>query len=130
MVRIVVDDGDTVAALDLESPVHSLKVLQCRGNDRRLDAHVASCGERGRGVQHVVHAGNAEARYRWVVPPLKRSVKVEPSPAAADFQDRDIGLGGRAERDEPALHPGNQRLHGGIVKTQDRGAVERNLVDE
>ena len=60
MVRIVVDHGDAVAALDLKSAVHALKVLQSRGNDGRLDAHVACGSKRGSGVQNVVHAGNVQ----------------------------------------------------------------------
>ena len=57
MMRIVVDDGDSVAALDLKSPIHSLKVRQSRGDDSRIDAHVARGGKSGGGVQHVVMPG-------------------------------------------------------------------------
>ena len=67
---------------------------------------------------------------RCVVPPLKRSVKVEPRPDGRGFENRNVGLRGRSERHEPALHSGNQRLNGRIVQAQDRGAIERNLVDE
>ena len=67
---------------------------------------------------------------RWVVPPLKRNVKVEPSPSRVTSENRNVRLRGRAVSHDPPLHSRNQRLNGRIVQAQNRRAIKRNLVDE
>ena len=130
MVRIVVDHGDAVAALDLESPIDALKVLESRGNDGRLDAHVARCGKRGSRVQNVVHAGNVqlESLGRSAVE-SQREGGAKPCRAWISTIETSACAAVPKVTNRRFIR-GNQRLNRGIVKAQDRGAIERNLVHE
>src|SRR5678815_1322007 len=60
LVRVVVDDGDAVTRLDLESPIDSAETFERCGNNLGFDSHIACSRERCSGVEHVVHARHTQ----------------------------------------------------------------------
>ena len=82
VMRIVVDDGDAVARFDLEPAVDALESFKAAAIDAGVDVHIARRGESGRSIQNVVHAGNTQSSMSEWMPPLNRTVKLEPGPAA------------------------------------------------
>src|SRR5204863_2885988 len=60
VVRIIVHNSNPFTSLDLESPIHALKVAQCGGDNPRLHAHVTSRRKGSGGVENVMQARHTE----------------------------------------------------------------------
>src|SRR5215471_18965417 len=68
MVRIVVNDGDAVARLDLKSTIDTMKTFQSGGDHMRFDAHVTGGRKSSSSIQNIVHARYFEPEFLGAAP--------------------------------------------------------------
>src|SRR5438093_12231286 len=125
---VVVNYGDAVMRFDLEPPFNTLEALQRCGHDIRLNhPHFANSSESAGGVKDVVHAGNLQ-------PDLLLCAAVETQNESRtetfnmDIGDRNVGRRSRTIGHDAAFNLRYERLHRRLVQTENRRAVDRNLV--
>src|SRR6185369_3524330 len=116
MMSVVVDDGYAVTRLDLESPIDSAETFERRGNDMRLNAHIARRREGRSRVQDVVHARHVQLhalRASAVETYGERGTQT----LQLNIADANVGGRCRSVRHDPALNLRDQRLNRRIVQT-------------
>src|SRR5689334_15196725 len=107
VMSIIVYHRDAVARLDLESPIDPFETIESCSDGRRLDAHVAASGKRGRCVQNVVHAGNIQPEL-VSRPAVESYGKGGTEAIESDVGDTDICCCRGTVGDDPALNLWNQ----------------------
>ncbi len=123
--RDVVDHAfDVKAAADAREFGEALADQFCRNIEVQRD------GRRGGGIAHVVNAWRMKKLKNAQIVAFVGQAKFAAEAFELDVADDEIGLVRGAVGDDRALHAGNDGLHVGLVKAEDRRAVERHAIDE
>src|SRR5262249_50083201 len=129
VVRVIVDNGDAVARLDLKSPIDAVEPLQRARDDIRLNPHVTSGRKRSSCIQDVVHPGNFEPDFLHTAA-VESNSEYRAEPFVRECGNANVGGGGGAIRDDSTFDFRYECLHSRIVNAEDGGSIERYFVDE
>ncbi len=136
MVPVVVDHPHAAHhAGGGEAPLDPAKALQAGADGLVGDAQLASDGDGGQGVQHIVPPGHGHAHVIQAhdIPADGRDHHVEAGAVGAHLQVDGPHLGlwvGPVGDDAAVLHPGGHGLHFGMVEAHHGAAVEGDALDE
>src|SRR5439155_8438847 len=136
MMTVIINDHRAIDLADLcETALHATEAGEA-GLDRLVaDAELERDADRRQRILDIMaarhrqldtgkHAGSALAA-------ADRHVEAVATGERNDIVAPDVRLGGEAVSDDaPVAHPGDDRLHFRMIDAQQRGAIERHILDE
>src|SRR6266853_310860 len=125
VVAVVIDHGDVIDdALDVKTAAHAGKLEEAFADQVRGNIQVQRDGGCRRGVANIVHTRRVRKLEQAEIFALVSKPELAAQTLQLHVADHQISLARRSVGNDRALHAGNDRLHIGLIDTQDRGTVK------